>query len=50
MAAEKAKEYGSKGWGLLRSAYAAAATAVEQTAAANGYKVDLGARKVGAGP
>lgn len=33
MAAEKAKEYSSKGWSLLKSAYASAASAIEQTAA-----------------
>lgn len=33
VAAEKAKEYGSKGWSLLKSAYASAASAIEQTAA-----------------
>lgn len=33
VAAEKAKEYGSKGWSFLKSAYASAAAAVEQTAA-----------------
>lgn len=32
-AAEKAKEMGSKGWSFLKSAYASAAAAVEQTAA-----------------
>ncbi len=42
MVAEKTKEYGTKGWSLLRSAYANVATSLEQTAAANGYKVDLG--------
>ncbi|KAI7846015.1 hypothetical protein COHA_000553 [Chlorella ohadii] len=47
-AAEKAKEMGSKGWSFLKSAYASAAAAVEQTAAQNGYKVDLGSRKVAA--
>ena len=40
--AEKTKEYGTKGWSILRSAYANVATSLEQTAAANGYKVDLG--------
>ncbi|KAL4447930.1 hypothetical protein ABPG75_005149 [Micractinium tetrahymenae] len=49
VAAEKAKEYGSKGWSLLKSAYASAASAIEQTAAQNGYNVDLGSRKVAAG-
>lgn len=48
VAAEKAKEYGSKGWSFLKSAYASAAAAVEQTAAQSGYKVDLGSRKVAA--
>ena len=32
-AAEKAKEVGTKGWSLLKSAYATAAGAVEQAAA-----------------
>lgn len=40
--AEKTKEYGSKSWGFLKNAYAAAASTIEQTAAANGYRVDLG--------
>lgn len=48
VAAEKAKEVGSKGWSLLKSAYAQAASTVESVAAQNGYKVDLGSRKVAA--
>ncbi len=40
--ADKTKEYGAKSWGFLKSAYANVATTLEQTAAANGYKVDLG--------
>lgn len=46
VAAEKTKEYGSKGWSILKTAYAAAASTIEQTAAQNGYKVDLGSKKV----
>lgn len=46
VAAEKTKEYGAKGWSLLKSAYAAAAATIEQTAAQQGYKVDLGSKKV----
>ena len=47
-AAEKAKAAAGKGWSFLKSAYASAAAAVEQTAAQNGYQVDLGSRKVAA--
>lgn len=47
--AEKTKEYGAKGWALLRSAYATAASTIEKTAAQQGYKVDLGSRKVADG-
>lgn len=45
-AAEKAKEAGARGWGFLKDAYAKAASQLEATAAANGYRVDLGARRV----
>lgn len=44
--AEKTKEYGVKGWALLRSAYATAASTIESTAAQQGIKVDLGSKKV----
>jgi len=44
--AEKTKEYGVKGWALLRSAYATAASTIESTAAQQGIKVDLGRKKV----
>ena len=44
--AEKTKEYGVKGWALLRSAYASAASTIESTAAQQGIKVDLGSKKV----
>ena len=47
--AEKTKEYGAKGWNLLRSAYASAASAVEKTAAQQGYQLDLGSKKVADG-
>ncbi|KFM24793.1 ADP-ribosylation factor GTPase-activating protein AGD7 [Auxenochlorella protothecoides] len=47
-AAERAREVGSRGWGFLKSAYASAASSLEATAAANGYRVDLGARRVAA--
>ena len=46
VAAEKTKEYGSKGWSLLKTAYASAAATIEQTAAQQGYKVDLGSKQV----
>ena len=46
VAAEKTKEYGTKGWSLLKNAYAAAASTIEQTAAQQGFKVDLGSRNV----
>jgi ADP-ribosylation factor GTPase-activating protein 1 len=46
VAAEKTKEYGTKGWSLLKSAYAAAASTIEQTAAQQGYQVDLGSKAV----
>ncbi|PSC73844.1 ADP-ribosylation factor GTPase-activating AGD7-like [Micractinium conductrix] len=45
-AAEKAKEVGAKSWSFLKSAYASAASAIEQTAAQNGLHVDLGSKKV----
>ncbi len=44
MVADKTKEYSAKSWGFLKSAYANVASSIEQTAAANGYKVDLGER------
>ncbi len=37
-AAERAREVGSRGWGFLKSAYASAASSLEATAAANGYR------------
>lgn len=40
--AEKGKEYGAKGWGLLRGIAATVATQVENVASEHGYKVDLG--------
>eukprot|EP00887_Chlorella_sp_A99_P001350 scaffold14.g1350.t1 len=43
---EKTKEVTSKSWSFLKSAYAAAASTIEQTAAQQGYKVDLGSKKV----
>jgi ADP-ribosylation factor GTPase-activating protein 1 len=46
VAAEKTKEYGSKGWSLLKSAYVAAASTIEKTAAEQGYQVDLGSKNV----
>jgi ADP-ribosylation factor GTPase-activating protein 1 len=46
VAAERTREYGSKGWSLLRSAYMSAASRIEQSAAQQGYKIDLGSRKV----
>ena len=42
VAGEKGKEYGAKGWGFLKSAYASVASGVETVARDNGYKVDLG--------
>ena len=42
VASERGKEYGVKGWGLLKSAYASVASQVENVARDNGYKVDLG--------
>lgn len=48
-AAEKAKAVGSRSWSVLRSAYAAAAATIEQTAASQGLKVDLGARRAAEG-
>lgn len=45
LAAERTREYGNKGWSLLRSAYASAASRIEQSAAQQGYKIDLGSRK-----
>lgn len=47
--AERTKEYGVKGWALLRSAYASAASTIEKTAAQQGYQVDLGSKKVADG-
>lgn len=44
--AEKTKEYGLKGWALLRTAYASAASTIESTAAQQGLQVDLGSKKV----
>lgn len=38
--AEKTKEYGAKGWSLLRTAYASAASTIEKTAAQQGYQLD----------
>jgi ADP-ribosylation factor GTPase-activating protein 1 len=46
VAAEKTKEYGSKGWSLLKNVYTVAASKLEETAAQQGIKVDLGARKL----
>lgn len=43
-AGEKGKEYGAKGWGFLKSAYASVASGVEGVARENGYKVDLGSK------
>lgn len=42
IAGERGREYGAKGWGLLKSAYASVASGVESVARENGYKVDLG--------
>ena len=42
VAGERGKEYGAKGWGFLKSAYASVASGVENVARDNGYKVDLG--------
>lgn len=42
-AGERGKDYGAKGWGFLKSAYATVASQVENVARDNGYKVDLGA-------
>ena len=47
--AEKTKEYGQKGWSLLRSAYASAASAVEGVAKEQGIQLDLGSKKVADG-
>jgi ADP-ribosylation factor GTPase-activating protein 1 len=47
--AEKTKEYGAKGWSLLRTAYASAASTIEKTAAQQGYQLDLGSKKVADG-
>lgn len=47
--AEKTKEYGAKGWSLLRTAYASAASTIEKTAAQQGYQIDLGSKKVSDG-
>lgn len=44
VAVEKGKEYGVKGWGLLRGLAATVATQVETVANEHGYKVDLGER------
>lgn len=43
-ASERGKEYGTKGWGILKSAYASVASQVENVARDNGYRVDLGKR------
>ena len=40
--AEKGREYGVKGWGLLRGIAATVATQVENAANEHGYNVDLG--------
>lgn len=40
--AEKGREYGVKGWGLLRGIAATVATQVENAANEHGYSVDLG--------
>ena len=42
--AEKGREYGVKGWGLLRGIAATVATQVENAANEHGYSVDLGGR------
>jgi hypothetical protein len=42
--AEKGREYGVKGWGLLRGIAATVATQVENAANEHGYNVDLGGR------
>ena len=42
-AAVKGKEYGAKGWNLLKAGYASMASHVEHVARDNGYNVDLGA-------
>ena len=42
MAAERGKEYGTKGWGFMKSAYASMAQQVEHLARDNGYQLDLG--------
>lgn len=47
--AEKTKEYGAKGWSLLRTAYASAASTLEKTAAQQGYQLDLGSKKIADG-
>lgn len=47
--AEKTKEYGAKGWSLLRTAYASAASTIEKTVAQQGYQLDLGSKKVADG-
>lgn len=46
IAAEKTKQYGTKGWSLLKNAYAVAASKIEKTAAEQGLNVDLGSRKI----
>ena len=43
VAAERGKEYGTKGWGFMKSAYASMAQQVEHLARDNGYQLDLGA-------
>ncbi len=45
--AEKTKEYGQKGWSLLRSAYASAASAVEGVAKEQGHPAGLGQQEGG---
>ena len=46
VASERGKEYGVKGWGLLKSAYANVASQVENVARDNGYRVDLGEHRL----
>ena len=43
VAAERGKEYSTRGWGYMKSAYASMAQQVEVLARDNGYNVDLGA-------
>ncbi|KAK9804403.1 hypothetical protein WJX72_011117 [[Myrmecia] bisecta] len=44
--AEKSKEYGTKTWSFLKTAYAGVASNVETLARENGYKIDLGAKNL----